>query len=70
MSPSLVYLLVWLCGLIAFVSLLGIIFFWLRKKKNAYIISIIVFIIFTILTAFFAVSYIEPTEVIEIETVT
>lgn len=70
MSPSLVYLLVWLCGLIAFVSLLGIIFFWLRKKKNAYVISIIVFIIFTLLTAFFAVSYSEPGEVVEIETVT
>lgn len=66
MQPSLVYLLIWLCGLIAFVSLLGVIFFWLRKKKNAYIIAILVFVLFTLLAAYFAIDYVSAAEVIAV----
>jgi len=69
MSPSVIFLLIWLCGLIAFVSLIATVLFWLRRKKHAYIVSIIVFVIFTLLTAFFAVGYFTPAEVIEIKTI-
>lgn len=64
MSSQLVYLLTWVCGLIAFVSLLGVILLWLRKKKNAYIIAIIVFVLFTILAAYFAVDYMSMSEIV------
>lgn len=64
MSSELVHLLIWVCGLVAFVSLLGVIFFWLRKKKNAYIIAIIVFILFTLLAAYFAVDYTSASEIV------
>lgn len=69
MLPSLVYLLIWLCGLIAFVSLLGVIFFWLKKKKNAYIIAIVVFVIFTLLAAYFAIDYASVAEIVTAEPV-
>lgn len=64
MLPELVYLLIWICGLIAFVSLLSVIFFWLRKRKNAYIIAIVVFILFTLLAAYFAVDYASASEIV------
>lgn len=69
MSFPIVFTLFFVCGIIALTSLITVVFFLIRKKRNKklYIIPMILFVIFTLLACYLAMGYFisKPVNIIE-----
>lgn len=70
MSFTILFTLFFVCGTIVFASLITVIYFLMKKKKNKrlYIIPMILFVIFTLLAFYLVIGYLlsAPTATIDI----
>lgn len=70
MDFPIAFLLFFVCAVIAFTTLITVIYFFIKKKRNKmlYVIPMIIFVIFTFLAFYLAITYFNSiqTEVLDI----